>query len=211
MKTITINILILLFFLCACKKEDDRKAVTAGVYDSTFNYHDFNPVFKISLKFDSLSNTNSGADSIDFDLDGNFDLIINQRILLAANPLSHITSVNYPFCRLTLKNGLEVAIKNEIYGIGLGQTSNLDWVDTIQYKGRIDNLSNWSNANTKVWMYVVPPTIYWGSNGCWYNFTNTERYVGIRMKINSRFKFGWIRVNELSSENILFISYALEE
>jgi len=197
--------------LSSCKKEEPRKAVFAGIYYSTLDYHEFNPSLKVKLEFDSSLNTSYGVDSIDINSDGNFDLIIKQRIRLDNNPAHHITDSDFPYCRLTLKNGLEVATKNEIYYIGLGQTNNVDWADTIQYNSRIDTISEWTDPNASIWMWVVPPTGLWGSNGCWYNLTNAEKYIGLRMKINSRYKLGWIKVNEISRENILFISYAIEK
>jgi hypothetical protein len=48
-------------------------------------------------------------------------------------------------------------------------------------------------------------------NGFWYEVTNTEMYIGLRMKINSDYKYGWIKVNALSREKITFLSYAIEK
>lgn len=175
---------ILLLIFNSCKKEDERKAVTAGIYDSTFTYHEFSPPFKVNLKLDSLTNYSFGADSIDINLDGNFDLIVTQNMPLDSSISTSRTADAFPHCKLTLKNGLEVASKTEKYGIGLGQTSAVNWVDIIPYNNRIDHLANWSDTNTSCWMWVVPPTIFWGSNGCWYGLTNIEMYIGIRMNFH---------------------------
>jgi hypothetical protein len=56
---------------------------------------------------------------------------------------------------------LEVAKKNEIYCIGLGQISNVDWVDTLQFENRIENIIEWSETIINIWMRVIPPTGSW--------------------------------------------------
>jgi hypothetical protein len=210
MKRLLYYPLILLLFFNSCKKEDERKAVTAGVYDSTFTYHEFLPPLKVTLQKDTLNNYSFGADSADIDMDGNFDLIINQRF-----PDKYIsrfdTENSYPFCSLMLKNGLEVATKRENYSQGQGYWNYINWVDSLHFETRIDNLSDWSDTNTSRAMWLVAPTIFWGSNGCWYNLTNSEMYIGIRMKIDVSYHYGWIKVNQISRENMLFISFAMEK
>ena len=114
------------------------------------DYHEFNPPLKVKLEFNSSLNISYGIDSIDIDSDGNFDIVINQRTLFDYNPAYLITGDNFPYCKLTFKDGLEVATKNEIYYIGLGQTNNVDWVDTIQYNSRIDNISDWADPNSSI-------------------------------------------------------------
>lgn len=209
MKTF-VKCLILFLVLLSCEKEDDRKPVLAGVYDNDFIFHEFSPALKVDLKLDTLNNYYHGSDSMDINLDGSYDLIISQRILTdTANP-DRSNYKNYPFCRLTLKNGLQVATKKECFPVGHGQTSEVNWVDTLQYQTRIDNFEQWS-SNISHMMWAVPPTIFWGSDGCWYNLVNAERYIGIRMKINSRYKFGWIKVHQTSREEVSYISFALEK
>jgi len=144
-------------------------------------------------------------------LDGDFDLIIEQRILLESDS-THVTNTNFPFCRVKLRNGLEVATKYEKYYFPHGQTNSVNWVDTLKYGNRIDKISEWStDTSFGRYMWVVPPSAFWGSNGYWYNLTDAERYIGIRMKIGSNYKLGWIKVNEISRRNISFISYAIEK
>jgi hypothetical protein len=48
-------------------------------------------------------------------------------------------------------------------------------------------------------------------NGRWYEVLNPEMYIGIRMKVHSDYKYGWIKVNATSRENIQFLSYAIEK
>jgi len=210
MKRLLYYPLVFLLIFNSCKKEDDRKAVTAGIYDSTFTYHEFSPPLKVTLQEDTLNKYSFGADSVDINLDGNFDLLISQRIT-DKNVSRFDTENNYPFYSLQLKNGLEVATKRENYPQGQGFWNYVDWVDSLHYNTRIDNISEWSDTNTSRAMWLVAPTIFWGSNGCWYDLTDTEMYIGIRMKIDSNYKFGWIKVNEISRENMFFLSFALEK
>ncbi|HAH23365.1 MAG TPA: hypothetical protein DCL77_06365 [Prolixibacteraceae bacterium] len=201
--------LIFLLIFNSCKKEDNKKTVTSGVYDATFNFHEFSPPFKVNLKKDTVNHYSFGADSIDFNLDRNFDLVISQR--LTDKSVSRIDQNNFPYCRLQLKNGLEVATRKETYPIGLGDYSSIDWVDSLHYNTRIDNISEWSATNTSRFMWAVAPTSFLNTNGCWYYFTNVEMYIGLRMKTDSGYKFGWMKVNEISRENIFFFSYAMEK
>lgn len=157
-----------------------------------------------------MKNRYIGADSLDINLDGKFDLTINQRKPLESINPNYYTIDNFPAFWITMKNGLEAATKIEYYGLGHGQYGNVSWIDTLNYKSRIDNIPDWS-ANISHSLWSVPPTLRWGSYGCWYNLTNTEKYIAIRMKIDSRYKYGWIKVNEKSRENMLFLSSALEK
>lgn len=211
MKTSLFYILILLLFFCSCKKEDSRVPVFSGIYDSTFKYHEFSPPLKVMLKFNSLNNFYIGADSLDINSDGNFDLIIKQRMYLDKVQPIYLTDDNNPYCLLMFKNGLEFSTKIEYIPRGQGDIGYKIGIDTLNYKNRIDNISEWSSDMTNAAMWLEPASNYYNSRGNWYYLKNAEKYIGLRMKINSRYKFGWIKVNELSRENILFISYAIEK
>lgn len=211
MKTSIYSIFVFLLFFYSCKKEEYRNPVFAGVYDSSFTFHEFNPPLKVNLKLDSLNNFYIGADSLDINLDGNFDLIIKQRMYLDITKPNYYTYDTYPYCLLTFRNGLEFSKKNQYYIQGHGQYGTNVGIDTLNYKNRIDNISEWSGTDTNAAMWLDPDSPRSSSNGVWFYLTNAEKYIGIRMKINSRFKYGWIKVNEVSRENISFISYALEK
>jgi len=109
MKSLLNYTLIFLLFLSSCKKEDTREEVTAGIYDSSFTYHESSPSLKLNLKLDLLKNRYIGADSLDINLDGKFDLIINQRMPLESIDPKFYTIDNFPAFWITMKNGLEVA------------------------------------------------------------------------------------------------------
>ncbi len=208
---ITFYIIIFALIISSCKKDEFRKPVLAGVNDSNMFFYEFNPNYLTNFKTDTLLNLKFGIDSIDLNLDGKFDLLISQRFFTEWSDTIRIVNNNFPYCKLTLKNDLEVAIKNEDYYIGLGQTSNVDWVDTLQFENRIENITDWSKTNVNIWMWVIPPTGFWGSYGSWYNLINTEKYIGIRMKFDSGYKFGWIKINQINRENLRFLSYAIEK
>lgn len=203
-------ILVVLLFLSACKKEEPRKAVAAGIYDTGFVFHEFSSPLKVELTLDPLTDNYIGNDSIDINLDGVYDLVISQRIHIP--PPSGIPSwEQFPYYRLTLKNGLEVATKTESYPVGMGQSDDVNWIDSLNYKSSIDKISEWSDSNTTRTMWAIPPITQAVTYGPWYNLTNAVKYVAIRMKVGKQYKLGWIKVNEISRENILFISYAIEK
>lgn len=210
MKTFLCNILVFLLIFCSCKKEEPRKIVITGIYDDSFVFHEFSPPLKVELTLETLTDNYIGSDSIDINLDGVYDLVIRQRIHNPP-PSGRASLEQFPYYRLTLKNGLEVATKTEYYSVGHGSYYNINWVDTLNYENRIDNISEWSDTNTTSPMWTIPPISASVTFGCWYNLANAVKYIGIRMKVGSQYKLGWIKVNEISRENILFISYAIEK
>jgi hypothetical protein len=211
MKTLAYSIIVILLFLFACKKEEDRSPVLAGVYDSSFLFHEFNPPLKVNLKLDSQSKFYIGADSLDINQDGNFDLIIKQRLYLDIAKPQYYTHETYPYCLLTFRNGLEFSKKMQYYIQGHGTYGTNVGIDTLNYENRIDTISEWSGTDTNAALWIDPPTSLTSSNGVWFNLRNAEKYIGIRMKVNSQFKYGWIKVSQVMRENISFSSYALEK
>lgn len=185
--------------------------VFAGIYDSTFTFHEFAAPLKVNLKLDPLNHFYIGADSLDINLDGNFDLIIKQRMYLDITKPKYYTYNTYPYCLLTFKNGLEFSKKIQYYIQGHGLYGTNDGIDTLNYQNRIDNISEWSGTVKNAAMWLDPTSSLASSNGVWFYLTNAEKYIGIRMKIDSRYKFGWIKVKEISREDISFISYAIEK
>jgi hypothetical protein len=209
MKTLFKSLLILLMTFPSCKKEDFREPISAGIYDTGFIYHEFSAPLKVKLTLDALTDNYKGTDSIDINLDGAYDLIISQRIHLP--PPTGIPSwEQFPYYRLSLKNGLEVATKFESYPVGHGQYDDVNWVDSLNFETRIDNISEWSDTNMTYTMWAIPPISAGVTYGPWYSLTNVVKYIGIRMKIGSHYKYGWIKVNEISHEDMSFVSYALE-
>ena len=211
MKTLLNYISIFLLFFYSCKKEESRVPVFAGIYDSTFTFHEFATPLKVNLKLDPLNNFYIGTDSLDINLDGNFDLIIKQRMYLDITKPNYYTYDTYPYCLLTFRNGVEFSKKIQYYIQGHGQYGTNVGIDTLNYKNRIDNISEWSGTVTNTAMWLDPSSSLVSSNGVWFYLTNAEKYIGIRMKIDSRYKFGWIKVKEISREDISFISYAIEK
>ena len=214
MKTFLFYIFIILLFFASCSKDDTRIPVTAGIYDTSFIYHEFSPPLNVELTLDTLTDNYFGNDSIDINQDGVYDLFISQRIHFPL-PTGTPTWEHFPYYWLTLRNGLEAATKTEYEYGGMGYVGGVDWVDTLNYENRIDNISKWSESNVTLTMWRIPaytvPIFSPTSYGPWYDLTNSEKYIAIRMKIGSHYKYGWIKVNEISKENIQFVCYTLEK
>ena len=209
MKSSLYYLLIILFIFSSCLKDDNEKIVSAGIYDSDFIYHEFSSPLKVDLKLDSITDNYFWNDSIDINQDGNYELFISHRIHLP--PESESPSYeHYPYFSLTSKNGLQIALKIDYYSLGHGQVNEITFVDTLNYKMRIDNISDWSESSRMWW---VPPINAPGTltNGTWYTLTNEEKFVGIRIKIGKRYKYGWIKLNVISKEDIQFICFAIEK
>ncbi len=209
MKTFSYLLFTILFIFSSCKKEDTGKIVLAGIYNTDLFFYEFSPPLKVELSLDTLTNNYSGEDSIDINQDDLFDLIISHRIHIP--PESGTPSYDhFPFYKLTLKNGLQVATKVQSYPTGHGQSSDVNWVDTLNYEARIDKSCDWSESNIFRLMWAIPPVVT-APYGPWYNLTNEEKYIGIRMQIDSRPKYGWIKVKVISRDDMQFLNYALKK
>lgn len=196
--------------LNSCKTDTNQSPVFTGEYDSNFIFHEFDPPLSIELKFNSLTDYYKGADSIDINLDEKFDLFIEQQMPIPIDSISP-TNSKYPFFKLTPKNNLELAERYFVYPAGHGSIQKVTWIDTLSVQQRIDNLQYWSKTTEFRLMWGIPPSTFGTSFGFWYDVTKPEMYVGIRMKIGSDYKFGWIKVDATSKENMRFISYAIEK
>jgi hypothetical protein len=211
MKTTTSQLFMLLLVLTACS--DDKEAalhttVSAGIINEGMFHHLFDPALQINYQYDSLGHFHYGADSIDLNFDGDFDILINQRVCPDNIPIS---VTNYSYCSVTASNGWQLASKKESYPLGLSQWGTIFWVDTLLHKTRIDNLSEWSSSGESRWMWVNPPVPYEGTYGCWYSLTLTGHCIGIRLQGDQDFKYGWIKVFTIDRENYLFTEYAFEQ
>lgn len=209
MKTLLYISFIIMFIFSSCSKENTVKMVSAGIYDADFIYNEFSPPLKVDLKLDTITDNYIGIDSIDINMDGVSDIIISHRLHLP--PESGTPSYeHFPYFRLSLKNGLQVVTKIQSYSVGHGSNSDVNWIDTLNYNTLINNNSDWSEDDVSIMMWARPPV---GSApyGPWYNLTNEEMYIGIKMKIDSQCKYGWIRVKVISNEDISFLSFALEK
>jgi hypothetical protein len=143
-------------------------------------------------------------------MDGIFDLSFSIHTINTENVPSEIKYLIYPNYTLYFKNGIEVAERVETFSTKYNQDWTVYWVDTISLNRRIDKISRWSGGKTHISMYQDYPILY-ASSGCWSDLTNPIMFIGIRMKCNSRYKYGWIKVEALSRENISFLSYAIEK
>lgn len=212
MKTLFQTLFIILIIFSSCSKDDTGNTISAGIADSNFIYHEFAPPLKVNLLLDPISDNYFWKDSIDVNQDGVYDLVINQRIHLPKESGTPSWE-HFPYLQLILKTGIQVATKTESYPVGMGQYNETYWVAPLNYESLINNDLDWSGSDKIKSMWAVPPkgTPSTAPSGAWFYLKNEEKYIGIKMKIDSRFKFGWIKVNVNSAEDIQFLSYALEK
>jgi hypothetical protein len=210
MKNYILLILCLLQILGSCRKDEPQNPILAGEFDTNFIFYQFATPLIVELKYDSATNYYSGTDSIDVNLDGNYDLIINQHLQIP-HLTDHPTNKLFPYYKLTPKNSLEIALNIQAYPAGSGTYKTVGWIASLNQKDRIDNIANWSESTRFHYLWCNPPDIFVSYNGFWYDVTNPEMYIGMRMKIDSVYKYGWIKVDALSRENMAFLSYAIEK
>jgi hypothetical protein len=209
---LTTYAVVFMLLLYSCREEDSQNLVTVGDIGSNMNYVEINPPFTLELKFDSVKKQFTGSNSIDLDLDGSVDLIVSQRISLDST-IKYYNYDNFPYCWLTLKNGLEVATHKERYIIGHGDFDEVNWVDTLNVGDRVDKCPQWSDISVKIiWtMWAIAPIPYAVSHGCWYHLSTPEKYIGIRIKVGSGYRQGWIKVHQTSCDKMSIVSYAIEK
>ena len=218
MKLIHILIInsLLLFILSSCKKneiEEITSHVFAGVYNDSMCYQEFNPPRQITLFTDTVKNIKHGIDSIDINSDGMFDVYFSHRIFLNWSDdfnKAYLKEYNYPFTRLILKNGFEVATKRHKVPMPHDNPHIETWVDTLSFNYPINNKMNWLGSSSYFNMWCVIPSIYQGTYGTWFYIKNEERFVGIRMKMQSDYKYGWIKINQRLQDNLEILSYSIE-
>ena len=69
-------LIAILMFSC----EKDEVKVYAGKYDLSFIYYKYLPVLEFTFIRDDETSANIGKDSIDIDLDSNYDIFITLKI-----------------------------------------------------------------------------------------------------------------------------------
>ncbi|HLN52826.1 MAG TPA: hypothetical protein VK212_03900 [Lentimicrobium sp.] len=205
--------LILFTLICySCKPDDDEKAkmpVYAGITNSEMQYTELNPPIAVEVYHDTTNSYYYGSDSIDIEQDGTFDIIIRVGYF-DDDTIYYPTQNFYPFTSLTVKDSIQFATEVEYYPMGLGTTGKIYWIDTLSYNQRIDDINTWYSDYLHQFMWVVPPSYFWGSNGTWYDLSDTEKYIGMRIKRGNEYKYGWIKVFAVSSEVLLFKSFAIQ-
>lgn len=220
-----LNILFLLI-LSSCKKEI-TSPVFAGVYNDSMLFHEFNQPLQIQFQTDTLRNIQYGIDSMDIDLDGRFDIFISQRIYLDWSDdfnRSYLEKDDFPFIGLRLKNGFEVAYTNLSFPLGLGAFYSVEMVDTIPYQARLDKTTEWHDSNmhssayigyynNSIWLWGIPPSSFWllGDYGPWYKLSNKEMFIGIRKKLDTEYKLGWVKIKVFNHDKFEILSYAIEK
>ena len=214
----------LLFLIVSCEKEEDRPSVMAGITNNNMLYFENHPALELQLQTESLGEIKIGIDSIDIDLDGSFDIFINQRVYLDWTDDFNRTSLeesNFPYVGLSLKNNFEVAYRNIPVNVGKGYINYIPMVDTISYESRIDGLRNWHDSkmdnnsymgfyNGSICLCGVAPSPFWNC-GIWYSIKNKVIYLGIIKKNDTGDNLGWIKVKVYSRDKFEISSYAIEK
>lgn len=84
------------------------------------------------------------------------------------------------------------------------------WVDTLNFNYPIYNKMDWSVTSSFYTMWCITSSMYQGTYGTWFYVKDEERFIGIRMKMQSEYKYGWIKINQKSRDNLEILSYAID-
>ncbi len=141
--------------------------------------------------------------AIDLDLDSNADIQFNyfMSFYQPQNCDTNIIDACMPsgqaFCNLKLLNSqLEIAIQDDYH---FGKSPKV-----FNSSDTIDSYSNWSTDKK---IYIISAA---GINNGWDN-TDTDNYMGIRIKTNSKYKYAWIRLNTEYSNLIRVFEYCIQK
>jgi hypothetical protein len=200
-------ILIVIAMFSSCKKETTSKPpFLAG--DTTNSIHAaFEPAMDFTIVWDSDNLYGQALDSLDLDQDQTADVYFQLNLLNQDN--SHLLEgeMPNPFPSLLIygRDSLfETAILTETVYVGLGQTADFRWVDTLSKGDVIDQNLKWKTTEyfgEKLWSEHPVSML---SNGPWKNKSGTS-YVGFRLKGF----YGWIEMNTALTEQPKILGYAL--
>ncbi len=210
--------LIILTSFISCNDEfQNTNVVLAGMYNSSYIYHEYLPPLAVKTELNITTGFYEGTDSIDLNLDGNFDLIISLRL----HPNDTIYEKGgrhyYPTCRMDFKNGFEVAMKGIPYSCGHGICNHAPFIAALEYGSDVSHFPEWSESKTNQTLWSIWPDDFgFKMPGGWWSFVKSEdMYIGFRHKHNGPkntiyYYYGWIKVNALDHQNMTFTSCAME-
>jgi len=214
-------------FTSSCKKDDNFPAkqiipkldsIYAGVYDTSFFYHEFPAPILLNIEFDSSMLVADAMDTIQLQFDNSsFELLVNLKILNQDSLFVIAQLDTFINLKLEIKSydSMWFGISQEKCYVGLGQTTTFYFIAAYSLNEVIMSNSLWSsqiyNGNIEwfsMWNY---PTKFGGpivgfTGGPWYN-TGPIRYIGF----NYKRRLGWIKVDISDRRNPKFISYAIKK
>lgn len=194
-----------LFILFACEKDKSTSIpVLAGCYDSTYNYYKYLLPLQLDFKWDDQHKFAFADTMFDLNFDQEGNVFIEASISESENTVTEdFIGRVYPHYNLAFYNGWEVSIYEDIYGMGHGKTSTWNYIDTLCYGKRIDQISKWS-TQCSLWHrnseYFTP------SAGGWLHARKTM-YVGVR----NNDKFGWIEIDATDPLYLKIKSFAIQK
>lgn len=213
MKKRLFYLITLLSFFVSCNDEDEI-IVIVGEYDSTLLIQEFSPPLNANYNLDTITHFYNGLDSIDLDLDGDVDIFIKIKIPTDKSPEQEYNDYDYSYARLILTDKVEVIKTDASYNCGMGMCGTYAATKALDINSSIGKSPEWSGDKKTMPMWQVWENTM-NSFGPWYCIENEIKYIGIRVKSNDYssgiHKYGWIKVNCKSHDNMLIESCAIEK
>ncbi len=195
--------------LISCSKDGiQKKSLIAGDTSEVAFNSVFNPPLELNLTWDEQNLYGNAVDSLDLNQDQLPDVFFRLAIL---NPDSlHLLNGEmpnpFPSLHIYGRDSLfETAIISETVYVGLGQTAQFHWVDTIQINQIIDESRNWKTANywgEKLWSENPVSML---SNGSWFK-KSQPGFLAFRLAGS----MGWIKLDTQLPENPKIMAFALQ-
>lgn len=193
--------------LLSCKKkeiiEPERKSIKIGVVDDSYHYHEYvNPVLLQYTDTDSTINAKIGIDSLDVDLDGIIDFQLKSHDQLDAA----VQKSALYFYRLIPVGDFQISYFLKTYyakykNFSERYANKFVTGDLLYYEE-----FHWDSIYTSLWCGHTQAPI---PRGPWNTITGVYQ-IGIRKLVGNSYKYGWITLNIVSSNEIYFVNYALQ-
>lgn len=188
----------------------DSVGIWAGVFDSTFVFHDINPDYVVPITWDAQNLYGAGTGSLDIDLNGSQDFFLDVTTFNwdSIHLVTGSTPTQMSRCYVSTSQEFEFVSQRISYSISVGgHYSSVHYVDRFDYQEWIDSISAWE-SNKEMWSENpygnwapgVSPIGYWG-------IADTIYYMAIRK--NGQ-QLGWIEVDATNRDSVLYKSCAIK-
>lgn len=211
LKNMRYTVLFLVLTLISCKKENEGNPIfvnqiKAGKTNAgSMTFDTLNPGVTLTMVWDAQNLYAYGSDSIDINDDGSYDFVFTS-VHLNEDSLHLLNGQMpnpFPYFSVDPMNGYSIKVKTESVPIGLGQTTQAYWADSLAFNATISVNDSWSGSELKLW--GENPQSIPLSFGPWYACGKTM-YLGFN-RLN---KLGWIEVDATDRMNIVIKSFSFQ-
>lgn len=220
-----ISSILLLCLLFSCKKKGctDNHAVNydasaqknigciyntciSGVYDSTYNFHEFSPAYEFTYTYDPNTFLEDGTGGLDLDEDGINDVIFSNVTAYVDSGFTGDMSNGVPRLDVHSLNGYEIGI----YQAAVWTVPNTS--STWPYACKLPHEHTFVSENGALFEWENSAHMWWGYSavaplGAWISSQTSPAYLSV----SKGSRHGWIEFDMSDRDHPKIISYAMQE